>query len=80
MSETESQYVRHLLAVRDAHVQARRRAAANAIDSSVANKEPIGLSWGQDIGQQQELIETIDRAIADETKLTGRSSVSASTA
>jgi hypothetical protein len=69
LSETESAYIAHLEAVRSAHVNERRRMAQSAIDSSKANKVPVTASWGKDIQHQQEMIEAIDRAIADEKKL-----------
>jgi hypothetical protein len=70
LTDTDSAYVAHLKAVREAHVNERRRMAQSAIDSSVANKVPVTASWGKDIQHQQSMIEAIDRAIEDERKLT----------
>lgn len=72
MAENDSlYYIAHLNAVRAAHVAERRRLAQSAIDASVANKESVSASWGHDIKRQQEMIEAIDRAIADEGKQAG---------
>jgi hypothetical protein len=69
LSAAQNIYITHLLAVRLAHVEERRRMAQNAIDASIANREPVTAQWGQDIQRQQEMIEAIDRSIADEQKL-----------
>jgi hypothetical protein len=70
-----SQYVEHLKKLRDAVVDERRRVAANGIDLAIANNKPINADWAADVKRLQELIEAVDRAIADETRLMGPGSM-----
>ena len=68
-------YVSDLQTLRDAHVSERRRLVMKAIESVDANNSPGGgATLGQDVMEQQQLIEAIDRAIADESNLTHKSS------
>jgi hypothetical protein len=66
---TENTNISNLETLRAAHVRERRRVTQTALDSAAANKAAVGVNWGQDVMRQQELIEAIDRAIADEQKL-----------
>ncbi|MDB5606182.1 MAG: hypothetical protein JWP25_3082 [Bradyrhizobium sp.] len=63
--------VSNLEILRMAHVTERRRIAQTALDLAAANKWSVSVNWGQDVMRQQELIEAIDRSIADETRMLG---------
>jgi hypothetical protein len=65
----ESTNISNLETLRMAHVKERRRVTQTALDVATANKSPVGVNWGQDVMRQQELIEGIDRAIADEKRM-----------
>jgi hypothetical protein len=68
-------YVSDLQTLRDVHVSERRRLVMKAIESAETNDSPGGgATLGQDVVEQQRLIEAIDRAIADESNLTHKSS------
>jgi hypothetical protein len=69
-------YVSDLQTLREVHVSERRRLVLKAIESAEANDSPGGgaATLGQDVVEQQRLIEAIDRAIADESNLTHKSS------
>lgn len=62
-------HVSKLETMRAAHVDERRRLVQTALDLAAENNEPVSTNWGQAVSQQQQLIEAIDRAIADERKL-----------
>jgi hypothetical protein len=58
-------YVSDLQTLRDVHVSERRRLVMKAIESAETNDSPGGgATLGQDVVEQQRLIEAIDRAIA----------------
>jgi hypothetical protein len=65
----ENTNISNLETLRTAHVNERRRVTQTALDIAAANKSHVGVNWGQDVMRQQELIEAIDRAIADEKRM-----------
>ena len=70
MSETnEESTVEQLEAFREVLVEERRRLVATALDLRRQNGDSGGENWGPQVKAIQEQIEAVDRAIADEKKL-----------
>jgi hypothetical protein len=63
--------IHDLRQVRSAYVKERRRVARQSIENAEANKDPhsSSLSLAAGLRGLQEMIELIDRAIDDETKI-----------
>lgn len=67
MTDDSEQYVKSLQDLRELHVAERRQAAKTSAELRAANGD--GGLFGDQVKRQQEIIEAIDRAIADEMML-----------